>query len=403
MATLQNTVLVIKHPKGLLPANAPSVNKAMDMMAYADFFRRLGSGMEPGRPGEVRVDIHRGTTDAAPVAATGTITLATCPAGQVIQINGVDFLAVNGAATAGNNEFDISGDDTADAAALAAAIVACTTAGVAGEVTATSALGVVTVTALRKGTGGNAITLKNGGIRANGTVTYSGSSGAQTVTINGVQVYNATGASDAANATAAAAAINASANALVSGHVKAVARAGVCYIYSTQDGTQGNTNTLAATGTGATASGARLTGGTTASVEGAQATGTFTLTGVANAETCTVNGVTLTAHTNTDANNQFRIDGTDTVDAEALARAINNSTSALLAEVIATAAAGVVTVTSRKGGIAGNRITLTTGQASIVVSGARLTGGAVPTTVVLSGPTLTGGVGGNATAKSFQF
>ena len=73
-----------------------------------------------------------------------TVTLATFTAGSVIVINGLTFTGHASTTTVANREFDISGTDTADAAEL----VTCIndeTYGVPG-VTATSALGVVTLT-----------------------------------------------------------------------------------------------------------------------------------------------------------------------------------------------------------------------------------------------------------------
>ena len=98
---------------------------------------------------------------------------------------------------------------------------------------------------------------------AAGTVTYSSGAGAQTIVINGVTVFNqAWVTSDTATAAAAAAAINASTNPLIQNLVTATSSAGVVTITQTQKGTVGNSTTLAVTGTGATASGTRLTGGT---------------------------------------------------------------------------------------------------------------------------------------------
>ena len=116
-----------------------------------------------------------------------------------------------------------------------------------------------------------------------------------------------------------------------------------------------------------------------------------------NTHTCAVNGVTITAHTDTQANDQFTIAGTDAADASALARAINESTTAALADVIATSSGAVVTVKSRLGGVVGNAITISAGQGTIVASGARLTVGVVPTTVVLSAERLVRGAGGAGT------
>lgn len=92
------------------------------------------------------------------VAATGTVTCASVSAADTVTINGVVFTAVNGG-TPGANEFDMSGTDTVDAASLAAAINASASALVSNHVTATSALGVVTLTAKNKGYPGNAVTV----------------------------------------------------------------------------------------------------------------------------------------------------------------------------------------------------------------------------------------------------
>lgn len=455
----------------------------------------------------------------AGVAATGTITLATCLAGTEIEVNGVKFRAIaSGTPTIANGEFVISGDDTADAVSLVAAINGSTDAAIASLVTATSALGVVTVTATQKDAFGNAITIKTNGVVASGTVTLLGAQVDDTVTINGTTLtakqHRATGTldagtaivgttfsirgntftgvageaslgtatfsidtSDTATATSIAAQINAyaplsgivtatsetnrvtiravtggtagnaialagtasvleasdttltggaavannefeaigtdtqiaadlvrcigaSTTALVSSHCVATNEAGVVTIRAKYPGTAGNNITLASSDGGRLAvavTNGRLAGGTDLNLGGTQASGTVTLTSAANGETVIVNGVTITAHTNTQANNQFTIAGDDTADAAALCLAINNSTTAALAEVIATSASNVVTIKARKGGIHGNAITLSSAAGTMVCSVARLASGAVPTTVVPSAGRLTSGVGGSVT------
>lgn len=100
-----------------------------------------------------------------PVAASGTITLASC-ATDTVTIGGVTF---TGSSTpTGDEQFETDGTDTADAAALAAKINAHPT--LSKVVSATSALGVVTVTCLVKGVVGNFITLSETG----STITVSG-------------------------------------------------------------------------------------------------------------------------------------------------------------------------------------------------------------------------------------
>lgn len=97
---------------------------------------------------------------------------------------------------------------------------------------------------------------------ASGTVTLATASGAVGAIINGVTVTATWATSDANSASLIAAAINASTNALVQHHVTASASGAVVTITSAKKGIGGNTITLAASGTGVTASGARLTGGT---------------------------------------------------------------------------------------------------------------------------------------------
>ena len=100
-----------------------------------------------------------------------------------------------------------------------------------------------------------------GTTRASGTVTLATASGTVGATINGVAITVAYATSDANTASLLATAINASANALVKDVVTATSALGVVTISSVVAGVVGNSITLAASGTGATASGARLTGG----------------------------------------------------------------------------------------------------------------------------------------------
>lgn len=387
----------IFHVSAAGPNPVVSGDKRLTLRNILNLFGAILNGQRAGG-GNLSVQAeHTG------VAATGTITLASCAAGTVLEVNGVPFTALSGTATVANNEFDISGTDTEDAAALAAAINNSTTAGISGVITATSALGVVTITNSRKGPGGNALTIKTLGVVATGIVTYVTPSGAQTVVVNGVTVYSATaGATATLTAAAAAAAINASSNALIAGHVRALSRAGVCHVFAVKPGTVGNAITMTVTGTGATATvtNGRLASGAEAESGGAQATATLTLTSWLNTETVAVNGVTITAHTNTQANNQVDISGSDTADAANLALAINNSTTAALKDVVATSASAVVTITARKGGTSGNAITVSSGQASVVASAARLAGGAAPLTVAMSADRLTSG---SSTSTTFAF
>lgn len=95
--------------------------------------------------------------------ATGTITLSAHVATDTVTVNGITFTCVASGAT--GNQYNVGADDTATAVALAAVLNANTT--LDGMVVATSALGVVTLTALVPGELGNAITLA---ISAHGSV-----------------------------------------------------------------------------------------------------------------------------------------------------------------------------------------------------------------------------------------
>jgi phage tail sheath gpL-like len=108
---------------------------------------------------------------------------------------------------------------------------------------------------------GTVATVGQGASRATGTLTLSTASGTVGGSINGVAVTVTASGGDTATATALAAAINASVNPLVQGIVTATSALGVVTLTATEWGKTGNAVTLAASGTGVTASGARLTGG----------------------------------------------------------------------------------------------------------------------------------------------
>ncbi len=87
-----------------------------------------------------------GTAQVAAVKASGTFTFATSSGSCVAIINGQTVTVT------------ATGTDADDAVLMATAILASEKVGIRGVVTATSALGVVTVTALRAGTGDTAKT-----------------------------------------------------------------------------------------------------------------------------------------------------------------------------------------------------------------------------------------------------
>jgi hypothetical protein len=132
-------------------------------LRLAEYFTALASGHEQGT-----LEVYVGGTTG--VAASATATFASIVADNVVTINGVAFTAKDSGAT--GNEFNIGASDTTAAAACAAAINASVTAKIAGYVSATSSGAVVTISALRKGVGGNMFTLTKTGNPI--TVTGSG-------------------------------------------------------------------------------------------------------------------------------------------------------------------------------------------------------------------------------------
>lgn len=612
MTAMANMLLALQMPKGVIPDLATDRRQAL--LALARQFEAMASGMAPGQPGESRVTIVPGSTNAQLKAAQAIVTLATCVAGTVIEINGVRFTAISGTAVQANNQFDISGADAADATSLAAIINGCTSAGISGVVkacnlattatlasvlagdtitidglvltatqmagdrpdtftiggsdtadaqalstcinahpvlstrfyaedtsagvvtlrqksgttglplaasstitlgaTAPAAVAKVLLTSTLEGARGNAITVKTLGVAANGTLTCASVVATDTVLINGVTltaiVQRATGTLTAASAvagdtfvlngitftgkagasgvgfpigfsvdtsdtacaadiaaqinahpslagvvTATSAAgvvtiravdagtagnsivltgtavrlaasgsgtlaggiavannqfdvspgstntqvatdlarcINASTTALVSGQVRATSAAAVVTVYATNPGIPGNAVTTSTTGGTITASVARLAGGTTASAEGAAATGTIAISGGSGNYTATINGV---------ATGNVAYNTSDAQTATDLAAAINALSALASDHVHATASSGTVTITAVRGGVQGNAITLAGTGTGTTVSGARLTGGAAPTTVVPDAARLSSGVGGDGTAYSY--
>lgn len=198
------------------------------------------------------------TAGTATVGGNGT-TLGSGAQGAVtVVINGTSVGPVNTTTLT----------DTAAATAVAAAIEANGTLGpLLAAVGSTTNVNLTWSTA---GTVGN-VTLA-AGVSATGTATRSGATmtgGADTsvtVTINGagVSVNTTTTTTDAQVAAAIETAINASANVLVQGVVTALRAGDDVDLTADTKGPSGNWITLAVSGTGLTASGTRLTGGSAA-------------------------------------------------------------------------------------------------------------------------------------------
>lgn len=118
--------------------------------------------LEGIRCGSKRANSIKVWADGAdPVAASGTVTCAAVAAADTVTINGVELTASS--TPAGEAQFEIDGDNTADAAALVACINAHST--LQYIVSAANVLGVVTITCLIPGVIGNSITLAS----SNGT------------------------------------------------------------------------------------------------------------------------------------------------------------------------------------------------------------------------------------------
>lgn len=100
MSTMQNTVLVVRHPKSVIPNKAPGDAGGQPLAEIAQFLESLAGGFAPGRQGECEVEIHRGSTDAAPARARGTIALSGASGNVVATINGVTHTVATGASDA---------------------------------------------------------------------------------------------------------------------------------------------------------------------------------------------------------------------------------------------------------------------------------------------------------------
>lgn len=107
-----------------------------------------------------------------------------------------------------------------------------------------------------------------------------------------------------------------------------------------------------------------------------QATGTFLLDTVIATDAVSINGVAFTAVNSGAGANQFNVGVSDAATATNLAASINASVTALVTGVVtASASAETVTVTAVSPGTSGNLITISSADATITASGARLTGG----------------------------
>jgi phage tail sheath gpL-like len=365
MAT-HTTVIILTHRDDQIP---PQDRLTLDPQLYMQDLAQFCEGVGSGALSSV-VSVYRDNGDAEAAdgaisvsgashgtaatgsyalsgvggtAATGTITFSSSTGAWTATVNGVVFSGTS------------AGDDDAEGDELAGLINESVNVAVAGIVTAVNAAGVVTITAVAKGTAGNAHTLAvtGTGLARSAATLSGGAQGAVTVVINGTSVgpVSTTNLTDTASATAVAAAIEA--NGTLGPLLAAVgSTSNVSLTWGTR-GTVGNAVTLAAgtsaTGT-ATRSGATLSGGANTSV------------------LVTINGVGLTVTTTTTT--------TDAEVAEAIKTAINGSGDALIDGVVTAARADTdVDLLADTPGAAGNMITLAVSGTGLTASGNRLTGG----------------------------
>lgn len=149
------STILITHNEGSTDMTrliqAPATNRTLEIERIQNYLGMLQNGV---RLATVQVGILG-------VKATGTFTFsAAASANDTVLINGVTFTAVASGAT--GNQWNIGTTATQTATNLAAAINASVTALVQNYVTATSAAGVVTVTASDPGEMGNCMTIAKG-------------------------------------------------------------------------------------------------------------------------------------------------------------------------------------------------------------------------------------------------
>ncbi len=178
------TKITITHDKELavdLQAAIQSVSgqPRQGVQKLGNFLDRLASGVAMGSMA-VLID------DGAGVAASGTVTVASQVQNDTVTIMGLVFTCRTAPST--NVQYAVGADDTACAVSLAAKINAHPS--LLNVVTATSALGVVTLTSVQRGLIGNGITIA---ISAHGSVSGGGVLGSGTASASGVSVTYAYG------------------------------------------------------------------------------------------------------------------------------------------------------------------------------------------------------------------
>lgn len=269
MPKRQNTLLMISHRKGDLPAQAPGIKGGEDLVTYAQFLEAMAGGMIS----KAAVDIIRGSTDADAQVARDFITLASSSGAVGAVINGVTVTAT------------WATSDTVSAGLIAAAINASSNALVQGLVRASNiAMRITCGTTVAHGD-----ILRVGDYQfefVRDAVDRQGRGDMGTVVISAVAATMATNLAAAMNAhpkfsreyvaivSSAVVVIFAKSNAVPSTNIHSTTSAGLTFtdllfavgarvaVFAVQPGKLGNAMTFAASGTNVTANtGTRLTGG----------------------------------------------------------------------------------------------------------------------------------------------
>jgi len=148
-----------------------SSSDAEGLRALINYLEACASGC-----GEASIDVQTSASD--PVAAAGTVTCASISADDTVTVGSVTFTAKS--SPAGETQFEIDGDDDADATALGAAINAHST--LSKVVVATVADNVVTVTSRVKGVVGNHLVLDSSNGTRLAVTEFAGGTGGATTT-----------------------------------------------------------------------------------------------------------------------------------------------------------------------------------------------------------------------------
>lgn len=153
---MANTIITITHD-----TSTADMERLLEDESGRIMLRRVMNYLNSVAGGAKAATVDLQVSEGDAVAASGTITFSGVgQANDTVLINGVTFTAVASGAT--GDQWNVGASATASAAALAAAINASATALVSDNVSASADSGVVTITASKKGTLGNCVTIAEG-------------------------------------------------------------------------------------------------------------------------------------------------------------------------------------------------------------------------------------------------